>query len=260
MTGFFLLCPLPPEAAAAKAGLLLHDRSRRGRGSAVGSERGRVRIVGMGSERAGRACARLASSLPEGVPVVVLGVAGALTTGFDAGDLFVADAVGFAEVQPGGVELEVNYVPRRFDRRSEVFGTTLAVALQEGLSSTRQGAVLTTTRTVRGRERARLAETGAVICDTESAAFLPLAERRPLAIVRAVVDSPDRELASLRTVTGGISALRRLADAARVIAGVLEREDGSPSADRSRSASRGRPPPHHQASDDPLQHLSSSDH
>lgn len=225
MTGFFLLCPLPPEAAAAKAGLLLHGRSRRGGASAVGTGGGRVRMVGMGTERAARACARLASGLPDGVPIVVLGVAGALTNDFAAGDLVVADALGFAEVQPRHGELAVTRDPQPFDLRSEAFGAHLAVALHERLSSTRRAPVLTTTRTVRGRERARMAETGAMICDTESAVFLPLAERRPFAVVRAVVDSPDRELASLRTVTGGISALKRLAGAARVIADVLERQD-----------------------------------
>jgi len=178
----------------------------------------------MGTERARRACGRLAASLPDGVPVVVLGVAGALTTGFEAGDLVVADALGFADVQPGGDELAVAYAPRPFDRRSEAFAASLAIALDDRPLPTRRAPVLTATRTVRGNERARLAETGAMICDTESAALLPLAERRPFAVVRAVVDSPDRELVSLRTVTGGISALKRLADAAQIIAGVVERQ------------------------------------
>ena len=215
MTGFFLLCPLPPEAAAAKAGLLLHERSRHGHAATDNAASGCVRIVGMGTERAQRACARLAASLPAGVPVVVLGVAGALTTGFEAGDLVVADAVGYADVQEGGNELAVAYAPRSFDLRSEAFGASLALALQQRHLSTRRAPVLTTTRTVRRGERAHLAGSSAMICDTESAALLPLAERRPFAVVRAIVDSPDRELVSLHTVTGGISALKRLADAAR---------------------------------------------
>jgi len=52
---------------------------------------------------------------------------------------------------------------------------------------------------------------------------MQLAARRPFAVVRAVVDTPDRELFSLGTVTGGAVGLKRLADATGIIAGVLER-------------------------------------
>jgi 4-hydroxy-3-methylbut-2-enyl diphosphate reductase len=60
-----------------------------------------------------------------------------------------------------------------------------------------------------------------VICDTESFWLSRLAERRPFAVVRAIVDTPERELVSLQTVTGGVKGLARLADAAEIISGCL---------------------------------------
>jgi len=60
-----------------------------------------------------------------------------------------------------------------------------------------------------------------VICDTESAWLARLSERRPFAVVRSIVDTPERELVSLQTVTGGVIGLKRLGEAAAVIADVL---------------------------------------
>jgi hypothetical protein len=60
-----------------------------------------------------------------------------------------------------------------------------------------------------------------VICDTESVWLGRLAERRPFAVVRSIVDTPERELLSLKTVTGGVKGLKRLADASQIIAEVL---------------------------------------
>ena len=60
-----------------------------------------------------------------------------------------------------------------------------------------------------------------MICDTESAWLARLAERRPFAVVRSIVDTPERELFSLQTVTGGVRGLKRLADASEIIADVL---------------------------------------
>ncbi|MZE76933.1 1-hydroxy-2-methyl-2-butenyl 4-diphosphate reductase, partial [Streptomyces sp. SID5475] len=66
---------------------------------------------------------------------------------------------------------------------------------------------------VRGAERARLHATGAIAADMESAAVLRTALAagpRPVAAVRVVVDTPERELARGGTVLGGISAFRVL--------------------------------------------------
>jgi 4-hydroxy-3-methylbut-2-enyl diphosphate reductase len=229
MTSCFFLCPLPPEAAAARAGIILHayGEGRRAPGVAGAAPAG-VRVVGMGPARASSACDRLAANLPPGVPVVVLGVGGALVSGLVPGDLVVAAAIGFADVRPGGDELEVIRAPQPLDWRSAALGSLLGGALQERFATTQRAAVLTTRRTVRGTERARLAKSGAVMCDTESVSLMRLAEQRPFAVVRAVVDGPERELLSLQTISGGMRGLRRLTEAAAIIAGVLEAQPALP--------------------------------
>jgi nucleoside phosphorylase len=208
---FVLLCALPPEAAAAWAGL------RR-----AGSQ-ARVTLVGMGPLRAKKAAARLASVLPDGLPVVVVGVGGALVGGFEPGDLVVANALGTADADGG--ELVVTRQPVPLPARSSAFSDQVAAALSGRFPSTRQAAVLSAGRTAKGPERVELGEaSGAVLCDTESYWLARLADRRPFAVVRSIVDSPDRELVSLQTVTGGVTGLRRLAGVAEVISSLLENE------------------------------------
>jgi len=209
---FVLLCALPPEAVAVRAGL------RRSGGSPAG--RGRVRLVGMGPVRARKAAARLASVLPDGQPAVVLGVGGALVGGFAPGDLVVADALGSAD-QDGDGQLRVTRPPVALDARSAAFSDQVAAALSTRLPSSRQAPMISARRTAKGAERPALGESGAVICDTESYWLSRLAERRPFAVVRAIVDTPERELVSVQTVTGGLRGLRRLSDAAEVLAGLL---------------------------------------
>ncbi|MDA8039102.1 MAG: hypothetical protein M0Z69_16705 [Actinomycetota bacterium] len=208
---FAILCALLPEAAAVRAGL---------RRAGVG--RGGVSIVGMGPLRAKRAAARLASVLPDGLPVVVVGVGGALVGGVVAGDLVVANALGTADGDGG--ELGVTRPPAPLPARSAAFSDQVAAALSARYPSTRQAPVLSAGRTARGPERLVLGASGAVLCDTESYWLSRLAERRPFAVVRSVVDSPERELVSLRTLTGGITALRRLSGVAEVLACLLERQ------------------------------------
>jgi 4-hydroxy-3-methylbut-2-enyl diphosphate reductase len=174
----------------------------------------------MGPLRARKAAARLASSLPDGLPVVVVGVGGALVRGFEAGDLVVASALGTADAVGGG-DLQVLRAPVALDERSQGLAERLRAALSERFASTSSAPFLSAGRTARGSEREGLGRSGAVICDTESAWLSRLAERRPFAVVRAIVDTPERELLSLQTVTGGLTGLRRLADAAETIAEVL---------------------------------------
>jgi 4-hydroxy-3-methylbut-2-enyl diphosphate reductase len=174
----------------------------------------------MGPLRARRAASKLASSLPDGVPVVVLGVGGALTRGFQAGDLVVASALGTADAGPDG-NLQVVRPPVAFDERSQGLAERLQRALSGRFASTTAAPLLSAGRTARGPERDMLGRSGAVICDTESAWLGRLAERRPFAVVRAIVDTPERELVSLQTITGGITGLVRLSQAAGVIAETL---------------------------------------
>ena len=225
MTAYYFLCALPPEAAAAKAGLLLHERNRRAHATAAASgPTGHVRIVGMGPERARRACARLESSLPEGAPVVVLGVGGALVGGLEPGDVVVANTVGFADLAPGGNELEVTLSPQLLDHRSEALGAALAEALRSPipLDATGTGDDSPPHRPRRRAHEARpvrrsnLRHRSRTVDATRSA---PALRRRPRRL-----DTPDRELFSLSTVTGGAVGLKRLGDAAGIIAGLLDRK------------------------------------
>jgi 4-hydroxy-3-methylbut-2-enyl diphosphate reductase len=174
----------------------------------------------MGPLKARQAASRLASSLPDGVPVVVVGVGGALVKGFEAGDLVVASAFGTANEGPGG-GLQVVLPPTPLDERSRDLAQRLREALAERFASATSAPLLSAGRTARGPERALLGRSGAVICDTESAWLARLAERRPFAVVRSIVDTPERELFSLQTVTGGVRGLKRLADASEIIADVL---------------------------------------
>ena len=212
---FVILCALPPEAVAVGIGL----RRSVGRRSRASSS-GRVRLTGMGPLRARRAASQLASSLPDGVPVVVLGVGGALSLGFQAGDLVVASAFGIADAGSDGSLLVVRS-PAPLDERSQGLAERLQKALSGRFASTTAAPLLSAGRTARGPEREVLGRSGAVICDTESVWLGRLAERRPFAVVRAIVDTPERELVSLQTVTGGITGLRRLSQAAAVIAETL---------------------------------------
>ncbi|MGA2210876.1 MAG: hypothetical protein ABSH30_14705 [Acidimicrobiales bacterium] len=214
---FVILSALPPEAMAAIIGLRL---SERGVPRRTPASSGRVHLTGMGPLRARRAASRLASSLPDGVPVVVLGVGGALATGFQAGDLVVATAFGIADADPDGL-LQVVRPPAPLDERSQGLAERLQRTLTGRFASTRAAPLLSAGRTARGAEREVLGRCGAVICDTESAWLGRLAERRPFAVVRAVVDTPERELVSLQTITGGITGLVRLSQAAGVIAQTL---------------------------------------
>jgi len=212
---FVLLCALPPEALAARIGV-----GRCSRRDSWSARPGRVTLTGMGPLRARQAASRLASSLPDGVPVVVVGVGGALVKGFEAGDLVVGSAFGTADHAPG-CDLQVVRPPEPLDERSRDLGQRHREALSDCFASTSSAPLLSARRTARGPEREMLGRSGAVICDTESAWLARLAERRPFAVVRSIVDTPERELFSLQTVTGGVKGLKRLADASRIIAEVL---------------------------------------
>ncbi len=205
-----LVCALPPEAIAVRMGL--------GRRPVAC-----LRLSGIGPARARKAAARLASVLPDGVPVVVLGVGGALVRGYLAGDLVVASALGTADA-PGGGELVVQHPPRGLDDTSDRLGQRLCEVLSKTFPSTTRAPLLSAGRTARGSEREALGASGAVICDTESAWLARLAERRPFAVVRAIVDTPERELVSLQTVTGGIIGLRKLAQIAATVSDLLAAE------------------------------------
>jgi 4-hydroxy-3-methylbut-2-enyl diphosphate reductase len=191
-----LLAPLRIEAAVARLGA-------RGR---------RVERIGMGPARAEVARARLARSLAPGTPLGVVGLAGGLSASDRAGDVVVATALLTAAGSRAPVALDAELAERV--RRALMADPALHRRV-------RSGPVACTQRLMPPATTAQLpAVAGALVCEMESAWLAPLADRGPFAVVRVVVDHPGRHLAGPWTVTGGVTALRRLA----VVAGILADE------------------------------------
>jgi 4-hydroxy-3-methylbut-2-enyl diphosphate reductase len=129
-----------------------------------------------------------------GDAVVIAGLCGALDPGLRPGDLVVA-----SEVRAGD--------------EAVVCATDLAERL-----GARVGPVVSLDHVARRDEKRRLAETGALAVDMESFWLARHAAPRPVAVVRAVVDTRDRRLLDPRTVAAGIAgllALRRAAPSLR---------------------------------------------
>ena len=94
----------------------------------------------------------------------------------------------------------------------------LAGALRRRRLRVRLGPIVSTSRIVRGAERERLAATGALAVDMESAWLAGAAGGRPLAVVRAVVDTSAREITRpLALVNGAGRAYWALRQAAAVL-------------------------------------------
>jgi 4-hydroxy-3-methylbut-2-en-1-yl diphosphate reductase len=135
--------------------------------------------------------------------VAVAGVGGALVADLRPGDLLVADRV----LRADGTTV------RRLPS-----ATILAGALRRRGLRVHLGPVISTERMVHGAAARRaLADHGALVVDMESAALAASLPPGPFAVVRAVADTPTRELFSPATVTGGLAALRALRAAAPVL-------------------------------------------
>jgi 4-hydroxy-3-methylbut-2-enyl diphosphate reductase len=159
--------------------------------------------VGRGPRRAAAAAARLPSILDSGgyAGLLVTGTCGGLTDDVGPGDLVVA-----SELRGSGP------VQRCADPAQ------LAAALGQAGHTVHIGPIHTATKLVDGAERARLADTGALAVDTESAFLAAGAGGRPVLVVRAVSDSPQHPLRSVRIVRNGLSALRSLRAIAPLLA------------------------------------------
>jgi len=132
-------------------------------------------------------------------PLLVVGVAGALARGLRPGDLVVA-----TEVRAGDAVVPCPSAP------------LLAAALRRRGLPTHLGPLVSSPRLVTGTARERLAAEGALAVDLESAGLV--AGGGPVAVVRAVVDTPGDPLLTPGTVPRGIAALRSLRAAAPAIA------------------------------------------
>jgi 4-hydroxy-3-methylbut-2-enyl diphosphate reductase len=159
----------------------------------------RVLRSGMGPERARAAARRLLAEAAEAVAVA--GLCGALDPALEPGALLVA-----SELREGGGEaLELEPVP-------------VCAALEQLGLAARVGPLISVDHVVRGAERERLHRGGAIAADMESAWLARGAGRRPLAVLRVVVDAPGHEPLRPGFVRDLLRALRRLREAAPALA------------------------------------------
>ena len=154
-----------------------------------------ARRTGMGPRRSAARSGALA-----GGPVLVAGVGGGLAAQVRPGDVVVADEV---RGHPDG-PVSVPSAP------------LLASALRRAGLTVHIGPVVSQPRVTYGAERERLAATGALAVDTETAWLAPPGQ--PFAAVRSIVDTADSPLWSLGTVTRGVGALAALRRAAPALA------------------------------------------
>jgi 4-hydroxy-3-methylbut-2-en-1-yl diphosphate reductase len=183
-----ICAPLRVEARALRRGL-------RGANDLAAVD---VLRTGYGPARSAASAARLE---PSGGGIVVGGVAGGLADDLSVGDLVVA-----TEVRGGGEPVSCLSAP------------LLAGELRRAGLNVRLGPIATVDHLVGRGERARLAASGAIAVDMESAQLLRGAAGRPSAVVRAISDTPAHPLASPRIVTGGLAALRSLRQSGPVLA------------------------------------------
>jgi len=155
---------------------------------------------GMGAARS-RSAAQGGARLPADA-VAVVGFCGAVAAGLRPGDVLVA-----SEVRgPGGV-IACETQP------------VVAALAAVGIENVRVGPVASADHIVRGAERGVLAEQGALAADMESAWLAPAAAGKPFAVLRVVLDTPDRELfRPLGTLAGGLTAWRALRRVAPALA------------------------------------------
>ncbi|MEE1787310.1 1-hydroxy-2-methyl-2-butenyl 4-diphosphate reductase [Streptomyces sp. SP17BM10] len=184
-----VLCALGPEVWALRGGDW--------RGSAGGPPV--LLRTGVGRRRAGHAVRRVLGCAPGGYgAVVVAGFGAAVGPGIAPGDVVVADGVRDAEGNLYAVRSAAD----------------LARALKERGLAVHNGVHHTADHVVRGLERRALYLQGALAVDMEAAAVLAaLHELRPAlpaAVLRVVVDTPERELLRPGTLPAGVRAWRTL--------------------------------------------------
>ena len=144
--------------------------------------------TGRGPRRSQRSAGRLGEAA-----VLVAGVAGGLAPEVGVGDLVVASEVR----APDGTV------------RGCVGGADLVASLRAAGLRVHYGPLLSWPKLVEGAERGRLAATGVLAVDMESAWLAP-PETVPFAVVRAVSDTAAAPLLRPGIVTAGLAALRAL--------------------------------------------------
>ncbi len=179
-----LICaPMRIEARAVRQGL--------GRPGAAANPATVLR-TGYGTARAAQAAQEL--SKRSFGQLVIMGAGAGLTADLRPGDLVVGTEVGAVSCASAPL---------------------LAAELARAGLRAQAGPITTVDHLVRRAERAALAAGGMLAADMESAPLAAAAGGRPLAVIRAVSDTPDRPLAGI--VSGGLAALRSLRAAVPVV-------------------------------------------
>jgi 4-hydroxy-3-methylbut-2-enyl diphosphate reductase len=176
-----VLAPLSIEALALRCGL----------------REARVIRTGAGPRRSQSAARRLAGS-PDSA-LAVAGVCGGVDSELQPGDVIVA-----SELQ-GGKGTQKLTDPEALVDAIRALGTAAQL-----------GPIRSEDHIVRGAERERLLESGAIAVDMESRWLAEAAGDRPFAVVRVVIDTPHRELLRLGAIPDSLRALatlRRIAPA-----------------------------------------------
>ncbi len=185
MSRLLLLAPMGLEARALRRG----------------APEARIVRTGMGPRRARATAARVAGG--EEPAVAVVGFAGALTPELKPGDVVVATEL------------------RRRDgstvARCHGAGVIAGMLARRGFL-THTGPIVSVRAPAFGASRGRLAKSGALAVDMESAWLTVAAGDRPFAVVRVVLDTPERELTQpLATISG----LRRSAQVLALLGSAL---------------------------------------
>ncbi len=161
-----------------------------------------IERIGMGLAKARESAGRLSSAPPPDA-VAVAGVGGSLIDKLQPGDLVVAELV----IDTSG--REVAWLAS---------APSLAADLRHLGLRARSGTIVSTDHIVTGGERAMLAALGADVVDMESSAVADASWHAPLAVVRAISDTPGQELFSPAGVAGALTALRALRASRRALA------------------------------------------
>ena len=182
--GLVVCAPLWPEAWAVRRGI---------------GDGGAVRVSGYGPGRARRQGERLREDTFGALAIA--GTGGGLTDDLAPGDLVVA-----TEVTDGTTATACPSA------------ALLAGELRRAGLTAAAGPVVSVERLAGGRDRARAVDAGALAVDLESAWLAAAAGKRPVAVVRAISDTPQRPLHSPAALAGGLRALRSLRAAGPALA------------------------------------------
>jgi len=179
--GLAVLAPLSIEALALRCGL----------------REARVVRTGAGPKRSQSAAKRLYGSLDRALAVA--GVCGAIDPDLRPGDVVVA-----SELQGGAATHKLEHA------------SALLAALQSLGANVHFGPIRSEDHIVRGAERERLRESGALAVDMESRWLAEAARERPFTVLRVVIDTPRHELVRVGVIPYSLRALatlRRIAPA-----------------------------------------------